>query len=288
LQNLCHHPTARRRKRHASIVDRRDEDDEDYPIGAFSYRDSGILVQDASPWQSYPHFYGLSYVPVGFSYHAVDWTGAIIPELVSGATVAATLGVSGEIDRRDVLSDETIVPEPTIAPQESQLMDEPFDWARYPLGGQAWVDWKAGQHIVDPGLGNISEDNMGWYTDLDEFLGGILPGGAPNTTQFPTWGDPGSGFIDPGTFLPPVTTQPVIPPAASLPAMAVAPGGACPTDDPMKGCVYKKVCGQWRWVKQKQRRRKALVTKSDAQGLAVLKGLVGVGKTMDTWIATHS
>lgn len=52
--------------------------------------------------------------------------------------------------------------------------------------------------------------------------------------------------------------------------------------------VYKKVCGEYKWVYPKRKRRKALVTKSDAQGLATLKGIVGVGKTMDTWIATHS
>jgi len=63
---------------------------------------------------------------------------------------------------------------------------------------------------------------------------------------------------------------------------------ACGTEDPMKGYVLKKVCGQWRWVKQKRRRRKQLVTNGDAKGLATLKGIVGVGKTMDTWIATHS
>ena len=57
-------------------------------------------------------------------------------------------------------------------------------------------------------------------------------------------------------------------------------GGASP--------VYKKVCGQYKWVYPKRRRRKQLLTNSDAAGLAKLKGLVGVGKTMDTWIATHS
>lgn len=51
--------------------------------------------------------------------------------------------------------------------------------------------------------------------------------------------------------------------------------------------VYKKVCGAYRWVYPKRRRRKQLLTKSDAAGLAQLKGIVGVGKTMSSWIATH-
>lgn len=61
---------------------------------------------------------------------------------------------------------------------------------------------------------------------------------------------------------------------------------------PANGCggkpVYKYSCGAYKWVFPKKRRRKALVTKQDIAGLAQLKGVVGVGKTMDTWIATHS
>lgn len=70
------------------------------------------------------------------------------------------------------------------------------------------------------------------------------------------------------------------------------PGADLVPNPPAATCggspVYKKVCGEYKWVYPKRRRRKALVTKSDAQGLATLKGIVGVGKTMDTWIATHS
>lgn len=52
--------------------------------------------------------------------------------------------------------------------------------------------------------------------------------------------------------------------------------------------VYKKVCGAYKWVYPKRRRRKALVTKKDITGLAQLKGVLGMGKAMETWIATHS
>lgn len=52
--------------------------------------------------------------------------------------------------------------------------------------------------------------------------------------------------------------------------------------------VYKYSCGGYRWVYPKRKRRKQLLSNGDAAGLAKLKGLVGVGKTMDTWIATHS
>ncbi len=52
--------------------------------------------------------------------------------------------------------------------------------------------------------------------------------------------------------------------------------------------VYKKVAGQYRWVYPKRRRRRQLLTQSDAAGLAKLKGIVGQGKVMEVWIATHS
>ena len=39
--------------------------------------------------------------------------------------------------------------------------------------------------------------------------------------------------------------------------------------------------------KKRKRRRRQLVTKGDIKGLAALKGVVGTGKIMETWIATH-
>ena len=39
--------------------------------------------------------------------------------------------------------------------------------------------------------------------------------------------------------------------------------------------------------KKRKRRRRQLVTKGDIKGLAALKGVVGTGKIMEAWIATH-
>lgn len=65
----------------------------------------------------------------------------------------------------------------------------------------------------------------------------------------------------------------------------------CASGPPPPQCggsaVYKKVCGSYRWVYPKRRRRRQLLTKSDAAGLAQLKGIVGAGKVMESWIATH-
>ena len=47
-------------------------------------------------------------------------------------------------------------------------------------------------------------------------------------------------------------------------------------------------CGNGKWRKKYRRRRKVLVTTGDIKGIAALKGVGMVGKSLDTWIATHS
>lgn len=65
----------------------------------------------------------------------------------------------------------------------------------------------------------------------------------------------------------------------------------CASGPPPPECggsaVFKKVCGEYRWVYPRRRRRKQLVTKGDIKGLAALKGVLGNGKAMESWIATH-
>jgi len=85
----------------------------------------------------------------------------------------------------------------------------------------------------------------------------------------------------------------------ALPVDMATPGGGIPGYDfipepngvggcgPCASPVYKKVCGGYKWVYPKRKRRKQLLTKSDAKGLAALKGILGNGKAMEVWIATH-
>ena len=63
------------------------------------------------------------------------------------------------------------------------------------------------------------------------------------------------------------------------------PAGVCKPSD----IVYSwDECSQSYVPKKKRKsRRKQLVTKGDIKGLAALKGVVGTGKIMETWIATH-
>lgn len=57
-----------------------------------------------------------------------------------------------------------------------------------------------------------------------------------------------------------------------------------------KGYVYdpNADCGRGKWIKKRRRRRKRLATKSDKADLAALKGILGSGKLLEVWIATHA
>jgi len=63
------------------------------------------------------------------------------------------------------------------------------------------------------------------------------------------------------------------------------PEGVCKPSD----IVYSWDEKTMTYVPKKKRkaRRRQLVTKGDIKGLAALKGVVGTGKIMETWIATH-
>ncbi len=122
---------------------------------------------------------------------------------------------------------------------------------------------------------------MSWIEDIydtvDRNIGGWLPGG------------PVDPFNNPPPVVGPVyQNAPVAVPGPVQPSMPVqVQTGGCAVD-PMKGMVWKKHCGTWRWVKQSRRRRRKLVSQSDAQGLSTLIAILGNGKATQAWIATHS
>jgi len=85
-----------------------------------------------------------------------------------------------------------------------------------------------------------------------------------------------------------VTTTPQVPGGGgggAMPPVQFA-GGACERD-PRNDYVLKFSCNQWKWVKKRKRRSKRLATSSDIKDLSSLKGVLGDGKNLSTWIATH-
>lgn len=167
-------------------------------------------------------------------------------------------------------------------------------WADYVAGGGVLPDdWNQYPHASDyPGLVGTSSvetgggDGVGILGDIydivDESLGGLLPGGVAPFFQSPT---PPAYLPPPGLMAAGGAIGAVPPQAVTYGGGAVPAMGAC---DPSTGMVYKKVCGQYKWVKQKRRRRRSLATNGDIQKLSALKGVLGNGKALQAWIATHS
>lgn len=129
-----------------------------------------------------------------------------------------------------------------------------------------------------PTYSNLPDDGE---TDMD--LGTILTDvftGAVTTYVDNKWG-PGNG----GNTYGPVNTVPTSPALFDIPFVDVI--GQNPGADGCGNYVYKKVCGQYKWVKARKRRRKQLASKSDLRDLSALKGILGNGKAFETWIAVH-
>lgn len=121
--------------------------------------------------------------------------------------------------------------------------------------------------------------------DITDFFSGALQvaaayAGAPRPVYVGQGGSP-QGYAPGGGFQ--------MQPAGAFESAQM--GYDCASGPPPPQCggsaVYKKVCGEYRWVYPKRRRRKQLLTKSDAAGLAQLIGILGNGKGTQQWIATH-
>jgi len=202
----------------------------------------------------------------------VERSGAWIPELAPVPTTKYNLPIPPPLDRRDIPQVQAPI---MLTPQQQN--------------DKAWAESLGLEYVLPPPVQDWvynpqpvsifpteGEDDVGWISDVydivDTSLGGILPGGVPFGSSGPqTLYNYVDGSGQP-PIQPPVTIQ----------------GNSCDPNDPSRGMVYKKVCGQYKWVKVKRRRRKALATKSDLAGLASLKGILGTGKAFEVWIATHS
>lgn len=224
-----------------------------------------------------------------------------LPIVVPTPPLEPPSDIPAEIDRRDQPPPEL----PDVPPPPPHLMDI---WYVTGAETQAELDMliAAGKTLVPVedrwgttapvvlgtvpempiGTGIIApeETDVSWISDIydtvDTAVGGWLPGGVPVGSSLPVSMYPptilpvSTGGGGGGGLPPPVITGPV--------------GGSCGPNDPSAGMVYKKVCGQYKWVKRKGRRRKQLASKGDIKDLSALIGIFGNGKALQTWIATHS
>lgn len=187
----------------------------------------------------------------------------------------------------------TIIGE-TTAPRETELRN--VSWQDYVAGGGVLpADWNQYPHASDhPGVvtvepqdvvvGTVEEDDVGILGDIydivDTGFGGMLPGGVPPTySPFTPWGGPTSPASQivsttPGAGI--VSAGPVTP--------TVIPGTGGPVCQPTM--IFNSHTGKW--TKKRRRRRRQLASRSDIRDLSALKGVLGNGKALQSWIATHS
>ena len=191
----------------------------------------------------------------------------IVPEVVSGPTVVPQTALPQKVIRRTPASRTEKLPENRPIPAIPQLLPERKE-TTMDLGNlvkdlaTTYISTRYGQPqqprpiMAQPvGLPAVIGGGLSRLPSLGGITGGVL-GGA--------MGDLMGGFEN---F-----------------------GGA------MQGCnnpadvVFRWSPAVQDYVPQKRRkrRRKQLVTQSDIKGLAALKGVVGTGKIMETWIATHA
>lgn len=113
-------------------------------------------------------------------------------------------------------------------------------------------------------------------------------------------GDLGGAFIN-ARYGGQPTSGPFVPtgygPIAATPAFndtfgSGLPGGDFIGNPPNDGKRYVldpgANCGQGKWILKRRRRHRNLATRGDIRDLSALKGVLGTGKLLETWIATHS
>lgn len=201
--------------------------------------------------------------------------GAIVPPLVSVPTITPQISLPESTHVADVIPIQ---------------VGAPVSWREFlAAGGTLPADWNQYPHASDhPSVGGapaegqvISEEPMSILGDIYDWVdenvaGGYLPG----------------GYVTPVGGLPPAVYQPV----NYNPGSGVAP--IAPGPMPLPGAVMPTTadCGPvmifnsktGKWSKKRKRRRRQLATRSDIRDLSALKGVLGLGKNLEVWIATHS
>lgn len=214
----------------------------------------------------------------------VVWQGNGLPPVVQTRQGGEAIDVPGPIDKRDIAQN------PTTGVPVSQTLyaKSPEQYAKlvalYP-NNKVVKDY--GTTPATPGTGTMSP---GWIPSIGRSNPPVSDLG---TLALDLLGQAGSAYIQrelgpqPVGYAPPAITAGagMLQNAdIGLPFVDVVPEAP----DSCGNYVYKKSCGQWKWVKQRRRRRKRLATKSDLSDLASLKGILGQGKAFEVWIATHS
>ena len=235
---------------------------------------------------------GLAGIPVGKGTIPILDAGYSLPDVVSIPVGNPPFSDVAPIDRRDNSSDTTVVPMKRF---QDYVTWEEMRRAGHTLPG----DFDVYANPADYVAGRQKPSFRGPAASTPPIVSNPLPPN-PNAEEA-MWNDLGQLGLDlirqagtsyinrelGGSPTQYVQSTPVDfqVPQIDIPYVDVVP------QMPSSNCgemVYKKVCGQYKWVKKQRRRRKRLATKSDLSDLASLKGILGQGKAFEVWIATHS
>ena len=190
---------------------------------------------------------------------AVPGSGAGVPQVVSGTTTETQTGVPPSIDRRD------ITPVTGNLSPERNVVRIARDWFEY------WELKNQGIAVAEPGSGggaaSVQTTPGGTDMDLGTLATDLLKTAGEAYIRKEFGPEVGMGYTSLPSFLPDIDLG--VPGPGVFTPDVQACGGASP--------VYKKVCGQYKWVTPKKRRRKRLATQSDLKDLAALKGILGNG-----------
>lgn len=216
--------------------------------------------------------------PVGQPGVSIPGTGIGVPPLVTTDRTGTTNDVPPPIDRRDQPLDEGNV-------EQLEVVDDWFEFYRLKNLGRRVLHrpsgtvWGGGPPSPPTPQETETTQPGGEDMDLGTLAGDLLRQAGTAYIQRelgpPTGYQP--AFLD--QLMPDVDIGVPGPGVFTPSAPAATCGGASP--------VYKKVCGQYKWVQPKRRRRKRLATQGDLKDLAALKGILGNGKSFEVWIATH-
>lgn len=239
---------------------------------------AGHIFADGRPFLSFPSF------PTQYLIDRRDLPSPTVP--VGVPSIQPVPEIS-----RDELSDLVIAESPP-APAPSAIPDPltvsiddaggiAFDWFDY------WEKTRAGVFVLPP-----VDTTTSPAAQADDFL--LTPvsdiGGDDVVSFFDDLGDIIIDLI-PAYVNPPGPSVPYQPPSFVDPTLGPGPapmppgpgGGSCAPGDGPKP-VWKCVCGVYKWVYPKRRRRRQLLTESDYNGLLRIESLK-VNKNMTVAIA---
>ena len=216
--------------------------------------------------------------PVGLPSVSIPSTGIGVPPMVTNAPTTTPPNIPAPIDRRDQPSQPTVIP--TTGTTAVRVARDWFEYWQLKNAGIAVSEPTPESRRAGTAPASLQTSPGGPEMDLGTLATDLLrqAGTAYIQREF----GPQTAMAAPA-FLPdmiPDIDLGVPGPGVFTPSAPAACGGASP--------VYKKVCGEYKWVQPKRRRRKRLATQGDLKDLAALKGIHGNGKAFEVWIATHS